>query len=87
MTYMMSSQSYLGDDVGLSAPHLMFYLPLTAAAMWKLSSAPQAKTCGYGPFLALTWAKCRARGSFWVLAKCEAGLRARASFFEQAVDM
>jgi len=34
MTYMMSSQAYLGDDVGHWAPHLMFYLPLTDGMTW-----------------------------------------------------
>jgi len=34
MTYMMSSQAYLGDEHGHWVPHLMFYLPLTDGVTW-----------------------------------------------------
>jgi hypothetical protein len=34
MSYMMSKDGYLGDDVGHWHPHLMFHLPKTDAASW-----------------------------------------------------
>ena len=34
MSYMMSSQSNLGDEVGHWVSHLMFYVPLTSGATW-----------------------------------------------------
>ncbi len=34
MSYMMSSQAYLGDSAGHWLPHLMFYVPLTDSMAW-----------------------------------------------------
>jgi hypothetical protein len=34
MSYMMSSQAYLGDEAGHWVPHLMFYLPLSDDSSW-----------------------------------------------------
>jgi hypothetical protein len=34
MSYMMSSQAYLGDSAGHFVPHLMFYVPQTDATAW-----------------------------------------------------
>ena len=34
MSYMMSKQQYLNDQVGAWRPHLMFHVPLTDAASW-----------------------------------------------------
>ena len=34
MSYMMSSQGYLGDSAGHWVSHLMFYVPLTDATAW-----------------------------------------------------
>jgi hypothetical protein len=34
MSYMMSSQAYLGDRAGHFVPHLMFYVPQTDATAW-----------------------------------------------------
>jgi hypothetical protein len=34
MAYMMSPRGYLNDDAGHWAPHLMFYVPLTAGLTW-----------------------------------------------------
>ena len=42
MSFMMSSQGYLNDNVGHWIPHLMFYIPLTDSRSWgaDLSGSP-----------------------------------------------